>query len=165
MRHKLETKHCVQHITHKFDQALTLQSALLDFFFAPRRSASGRALCFAPPFEPDSPTKAFNLDLHQLKSFEGPPNYLVGPPLADLDGKFHFVIFLGNLSPLMIPAEKFSAPTQLLNNKPKKVHHIFLKSHNLCNVQSKAKKYIKHVSCLEVTDTFYFFRYDQHEEA
>ena len=56
----------------------------------------------------------------------------------------------------MIPAEKFSAPTQLLNNKPKKVHHIFLKSHNLCNVQSKAKKYIKHVSCLEVTDTFYF---------
>ena len=32
MRHKLETKHCVQHITHKFDQALTLQSALLDFF-------------------------------------------------------------------------------------------------------------------------------------
>ena len=32
MLHKLRTKHCVQHITHKFDQALTLQSALLDFF-------------------------------------------------------------------------------------------------------------------------------------
>ena len=130
----------MQHITHKFDQALTLQSALLDFFFAPRRSASGQALCFAPPFEPDSPTKAFNLDLHQLKSFEGPPNYLAGPPLADLDGKFHFVTFLGNLSPLMIPAEKFSAPTQLLNNKPKKVHHIFSSSHItflMCNRKRK----------------------------
>ena len=140
IQQKLGTKHCVQHITHKFDQALTLQSALLDFFFAPRRSASGQALCFAPPVEPDSPTKAFNLDLHQLKSFEGPPNYLVGPPLADLDGKFHFVIFLGNLSPLMIPAEKFSAPTQLLNNKPKKVHHIFSSSNKtflMCNRKRK----------------------------
>ena len=32
LQQKLGTKHCVQHITHKFDQALTLQSALLDFF-------------------------------------------------------------------------------------------------------------------------------------
>ena len=56
----------------------------------------------------------------------------------------------------MIPAEKFSAPTQPLNNKPKKCTIFSPQVLNFCNVQLKAEKYLNHSSCFEVTDTFYF---------